>query len=754
MKIWDRLQQKFVRIPSTSKEAIPDALLGQWQVKSDNDGTKLNGIHIQKNTRNYLVPDVTKRLTLQDSKATLTSKFPAWQIPVDSAADSLGFFAKQHQQMLSKQSTWQDWANFSPLAPEIASAIQIQPLEKIIKDAIPHLEEICHRPRSYLKMETEKLPVARVQRIAPHAIAYLTSHTEDWECKTFRGIRPKNVLSLVREELLDIYENRVTVRLIDHVLIYLRQRIRDVERLKNELEQVLNFSKEASQSIHYRNRTRICRLWGENFDADQQLKEAEVTLNFLEKIKQKLLTLTDTDLYKAIPRSAEVEGTLRNTNILIGDRHYREIAKLWREWSKWRSKKSKTAQQLFDFYQQTINGFDTFCCLLCSKVLIKTDRGFGYSPDSALPERGQSYSLQQDSAKESESLNFQWLEDGSIQLESEKLGILKFIPLVAQLAESPDEQTSEQILKLLESLVDQADSPQHRTIILYFGTAQDLSQISPKFQRFFNTIGNDLLSSDLNSNSKSDRKLALLPVSPFDILSTERVARAVQWWSYSQKYSAYPIKKDLRLPEQLLQQLQRSAVIGQYSQNHQLPFMRPLSLSDRNTFNSNLHSMIRGEEAKGNSSRGEVIKLRQLENLPESIAQEFESFLICPTCQKRYSATSSFENIGNDCFKVHCQQCGLIGACKGVGNVKLTIHTSNLAGLVLKLAIALLVGTIAYLVEMFWLCLVLMITICSSIFVPIVEFVVIPHNLILILVSDVNQKIKWLRHFIFWFKLW
>ena len=85
--------------------------------------------------------------------------------------------------------------------------------------------------------------------------------------------------------------------------------------------------------------------------------------------------------------------------------------------------------------------------------------------------------------------------------------------------------------------------------------------------------------------------------------------------------------------------------------------MRPLSLSDRNTFNSNLHSMIKREEAKGNSSRGEVIKLRQLENLPESIAQEFEAFLTCPTCQERYSATSSFENIGNDCFKAHCQQC-------------------------------------------------------------------------------------------------
>ena len=472
------------------------------------------------------------------------------------------------------------------------------------------------------------------------------------------------------------------------LLVYLRQRIRDVEKLKNELEQVLNFS-EVSQSIHWRNRERICHLWGENFDAAPQLKVAEVTLNFLEQIKQKLLTLTDTDLYKAIPRSAEVEGTLRNTNILIGDHHYREIAKLWREWSKWRSKRSKTAQQLFDFYQQTINGFDSFCCLLCSKVLTKTerDRGFDYLSDSALPERGQSYSLQQDSAKESESLNFQWLEDGSIQLESEKLGILKFIPLVAQLVESPDEQTSEQILKLFESVIDQANSQPYRTIILYFGTAQDVSKISPKLRRYFNTIGNDLLNSDLNSSSKSDRKLALLPVSPFDILSTERVARTVQWWIYSQKYSAYPIKKVLesRLPDELLKQIQQTGAILQSSQNNQLLFMRPLSLRDRNTFNSNLHSMIKREEAKGNSSRGEVIKLRQLENLPESIAQEFESFLTCPTCQAKYSVTGVdviFENIGNDCFTAQCQykQCGTTWGLQRCGQCQTNYPYIKLGG--------------------------------------------------------------------------
>lgn len=82
----------------------------------------------------------------------------------------------------------------------------------------------------------------------------------------------------------------------------------------------------------------------------------------------------------------------------------------------------------------------------------------------------------------------------------------------------------------------------------------------------------------------------------------------------------------------------------------------------------------------------------------------------------------------------------LIGDYKDVGNFKLTIRISNLAELILKLAIALLVGAIAYLDEMYYLCLVLMIIAYSSIFVLIVEVVVIPRSLVLILVRDVKLE--------------
>lgn len=648
MKIWDRLQQKYVNISSLSEATIQHFLLGQWQVVADDETVKINDVYLENNSRNFLVPDSTKRWTIWNNKIPLSNTIPTWQIPVDIAADSLAFFAKQHTKMLSQDSKWQDWANFSPLIPEIDSAIQVQALEKDIASSIPHLEEVCYRPRSYLKMETEKLPVAKVQRIDKNAISYLTSHTEDWECKTFRGIRPKNVLSLVREELLDIYENRVTVRLIDHVLFYLTQRIRDVEKLKNELYDVLNFT-DLSQSIYWRNRDRIYYLWGENFEASQQLKVAESTSAFLRKIKQRFLALIDTDLYKAIPRNAQVEATLRNTNILVGDRHYREVAKLWRQLSKWRSRRTKTAQQLFDFYQQIIAGFDAFCCLLCSKVLTINDHdyGCGFSSDSTLPQQGLSYSLVNDSYGQNKTLNFKWSEDGSIEIQSDELGSLHFIPLVAQLLESADETVIDEILDCLRQKVN-TNSQNKKKIILYFGTAQDLSRLSSRLGKYLNTIGNELI----NDN----HKLPLLPVSPFDILSIERVARAIQWWMLSQNYMKYPIKIKLNFPDELLTQNQ--TWICKTDQRGEFKLLRPLLENEKATFLRDLRRMTRQAETSGYHKR--AADLSQLLSLPDDVLQIYKYLITCPTCNEQLKTSEiqfNFTTLKNNCFTSNCQNC-------------------------------------------------------------------------------------------------
>jgi hypothetical protein len=87
-----------------------------------------------------------------------------------------------------------------------------------------------------------------------------------------------------------------------------------------------------TQKIHWRNRNRICSLWGDQFQAGSALKTADKTLKLLKQLQYKLRGLLDTELYRAIPKQATVGNTLKRTNILIDDQHYRYVDRLWQAW--------------------------------------------------------------------------------------------------------------------------------------------------------------------------------------------------------------------------------------------------------------------------------------------------------------------------------------------------------------------------------------------------------------------------------------
>ena len=76
---------------------------------------------------------------------------------------------------------------------------------------------------------------------------------------------------------------------------------------------------------------RIFELWGESIESGT-VEIAKATLVRLKTMYYKLGGLIDSQLYKRIPTTANVEPSLMDTNILVNDQHYRQVSKLWREW--------------------------------------------------------------------------------------------------------------------------------------------------------------------------------------------------------------------------------------------------------------------------------------------------------------------------------------------------------------------------------------------------------------------------------------
>ena len=325
---------------------------------------------------------------------------------------------------------WLEWSGISPLAPGLDEAVKPHPLEDHIAAEFEHLAAVCRRPRTHIRREAERVLVARARRIARDAPARLASHTEDWEHRTIAGIQPRRILADVREEQWDLYENRVAVRLVDDLVAWLRRRIAEVRRIRDDVYARMEKIHGSASGTH-RRAHRIFTLWGEGWD-DGPGEVAESTLKRLDNLRYKLLGLMGSRLYKRIPVRAGVRGGLRTTNLFANDDHYRGVARLWYEWSRQAVSCAPSPSELWARYQDLHHGFDAWCMLVivraCSQLRLEpTEDGDWESeirPGSTIRlDRG---------------LRIEWEQTGAVTLAGMNEGagtdelhtLIRFIPLI------------------------------------------------------------------------------------------------------------------------------------------------------------------------------------------------------------------------------------------------------------------------------------------------------------------------------------
>ena len=86
-----------------------------------------------------------------------------------------------------------------------------------IKRVVPFLLKIVDKPRSFIKSLEEKVPVETAKKINHKAISKLSRDSNDWYARTVLAVKPKNVVSDVNEETIDLYENRFICSLTDRI---------------------------------------------------------------------------------------------------------------------------------------------------------------------------------------------------------------------------------------------------------------------------------------------------------------------------------------------------------------------------------------------------------------------------------------------------------------------------------------------------------------------------------------------------------
>lgn len=416
-----------------------------------------------------------------------------------------------------------DWSRLTTESPLIhPTPEQIEPthIDREIARHGPHLLEVFRRPHTVLDVIVEPTLASRAKRIPPRAVQYLAGHSEDWHRRTVTSVIPRRVLAQRVDERLDVYENRVAARLTDRLVAYFRSRLADLRQLGDLFADVADFSGElrAQHWVAWR----LSELWGEGFGGGDELERIERLEHALLDRRRQVGGLQDSELYRAVPKRARVAGELRMTNVLVDHQHYRRVAALWRAFGAERTSVA-SRQDEYIAWQKLMRSFDAYCLLLVSAAV----RQLGFVPTAggriALARSGE---VQLNGPRG--ALDLRWDSMRGVTIEHSAGAVIRFVPLAAALAGADEGGATEANERRAAARADEltrgaphepAETP---AVLLYPGTRRQRGALPSDLGRRFNPddVGLSLISGDDSP--------ALLPVSPLDILSLERVERVVR----------------------------------------------------------------------------------------------------------------------------------------------------------------------------------------------------------------------------------
>ena len=226
-----------------------------------------------------------------------------------------------------------------PLLQGIKNGLEFGDFATQMEEDFKHIEAIFHAPYSKLNRTIEKVPVSRAKRISNRSNQYLAAHTEDWLHKGLVSFRPSRILT---EEIIsdeNVFENQLVIALVTRAAHHLERKLRytrDITEFLIEYSKLIE-KHEKSEDCWYKKVRRELSLAGKVYDeqsgnykaANADIQIVTSTMKRLKKLRDSLLKLRQYDLFYNVDQRLVKSVQYHDTNVLINDKHYRYLKKLW-----------------------------------------------------------------------------------------------------------------------------------------------------------------------------------------------------------------------------------------------------------------------------------------------------------------------------------------------------------------------------------------------------------------------------------------
>lgn len=534
--------------------------------------------------------------------------------------------------------SWKRFIEAPLLAGHDEDTLQLEQRERLLAEKLPSIAHVTERFITRLGERAELLPVARVKRPARRALERLAGHTEDWAGRTLSGPVPRRVLAVTRDEDANLYENRMVAELVHPILSSaLLARIRKLRRLVSDLAEL----NPAQHVGTYQRTERLYSFWGDDAEkAAESHIHAAATLESLEKLAAWVLALRGSTLLMLLRGTATGQRSLRRTNVITNDRHYRASGEVWTAFER-----PEEAVESADAKQERLVGrheaFDHYVFGLVVRAL--TDLGYRPATDS-LPGVGDRVAL----VGSWGSAELQRGQDGVLTLTC--LGSSRrIVPLIDAVGPNDDHDVVGERWAELEAAADQP------TLVVYLAGAASIRNNPDQALAAAMTSAQD-------DAPAARGHLVGVPASPLETTSLERVARGVSLAVRLPPLLAYPPEISARegpMPARIVAHL-TSADLSQpgmpplFTGETQLRLRRPLTPIEQTRLDAVIAELSAAVRGSGwQRDFGQYIS--GLRESFEHAASSVLPLLTCPVCSQQADARSVQRE--GDVFEIKCLKC-------------------------------------------------------------------------------------------------
>lgn len=550
----------------------------------------------------------------------------------DGRPDELVLAAVTHiGDELLADSTVAAWAEANMFVPDVADRAVLNDLDLATIRGIDALRAVCWNPHDRLDSTTELVRAGMARRVPPAGLTRLAEHTEDWAGFEHGRIHPLRLVSMRYVEQLDFYENRVAAQLVDCLRAHLSRRIRELTELANGLTSYDEFQQSLRRPQNWRKRERLSTLLAatasETTEAAPLIQES---LRELHDVRTKVLALRGSPAYQRANRRVRLPVRLARTNLFSNESRYRRVGTLWESWALYDATARDQQRQVDERF---LDGYDAYVAALAMRAF----ETLGYepvTPAGPAPRPGVTVRI----AAPARELTVTIDGDGAILVSAGPDVLVRILALGHDLSAPAPEPV---VLDRVRRLHTAAATNPTPLIVTYPGLRSDRERLTASIRRRLYSIRPRL------AGKAATDPFAVIPMTPLEIESVERLARALRWIVLGlPMVTGYPV----RVP--VAKRTPRPDADWFRTTNKSIELARRPAESELAEFVEVFKQQTHHGRARFDKRHEEFI-----EGLRASLrtgAAKFDLYTCCPLCGGQ---ATEFEPRRDDTFQCRCLAC-------------------------------------------------------------------------------------------------